>query len=206
MKAVILFAGLLWSIADAAGAPVIPSAQDMVKSTSADIINSLRAQSDELHSNPERIYDFIQSRVLPHFDFERMSRLVLGKYWRRSSPQERSEFVEQFRYLLVRTYATAMLDYAEDQIVYLPFRDDPQATDVTVRTEVDVPGGNPVPVDYSVYLVDGRWKVYDVSIDGVSLVVNYRSSFATQIRGEGGIGGLIAKMKERNQQAATPQP
>ena len=206
MKVVILLAGLLWGIADAAATALIPSAQDMVKSTSTEIINSLRAQSEELHDNPERIYDFIQSRVLPHFDFERMSRLVLGKYWRRASPQERREFVEQFRYLLVRTYATAMLDYAEDPIAYLPFRDDPEAKDVTVRTEVDIPGGNPVPVDYSVYLVDGRWKVYDVSIDGVSLVVNYRSSFATQIRSEGGIEGLIAKMRERNQQAASSRP
>ena len=206
MKVVILLAGLLWGIADAAATALIPSAQDMVKSTSTEIINSLRAQSEELHDNPERIYDFIQSRVLPHFDFERMSRLVLGKYWRRASPQERREFVEQFRYLLVRTYATAMLDYAEDPIAYLPFRDDPEAKDVTVRTEVDIPGGNPVPVDYSVYQVDGRWKVYDVSIDGVSLVVNYRSSFATQIRSEGGIEGLIAKMRERNQQAASSRP
>jgi len=205
MKAVIFFVGLLWGIADAAEHAVIPSAQDMVQSTSTEIINSLRAQSHELHDNPERIYDFIQSRVLPHFDFERMSRLVLGRYWRTASPQERRDFVEQFRYLLVRTYATAMLDYAEDPIVYLPFRDDPKATDVTVRTEVDAPGGNPVPVDYSVYLVDGHWKVYDVSIDGVSLVVNYRSSFAMQIRNEGGVGGLIAKMRERNRQAASPE-
>jgi phospholipid transport system substrate-binding protein len=135
-----------------------------------------------------------------------MSRLVLGKHWRRASAEERRQFVEQFRYLLVRTYATAMLDYSEDPIIFLPFRDDVAATETTVRTEVDPPGSNPVPIDYSVYFVNGVWKVYDVSIDGVSLVVNYRSSFANEIRSEGGVAGLIAKLQERNQQASTPQP
>jgi phospholipid transport system substrate-binding protein len=178
----------------------------MVRNASNEILDSLRAQKEELHASPEKIYDFVQAHVLPHFDFERMSRLVLGKHWRNASADERRRFVDEFRQLLVRTYASAMLDYSEDPIVFLPFRDDAEATDVTVRTEVDPPAGNPIPIDYSVYFIDGAWKVYDVSIDGVSLVVNYRSSFANEIRSEGGISGLIVKLQERNQQASVPQP
>lgn len=179
------------------------SAYDLVKETSDSMITALKDKSDELDRNPKLIYDLVDKIILPHFDFQRMSQLVLGKYWNRVSADQREQFVNEFRSLLVRTYATAMSEYSDEEIVFLPFRGDDKADDVTVKTEVDQKGGFPVPIDYSLYMKDGEWKVYDVSIDDVSLVVNYRTSFASEIK-QSGVTELIKKLKERNKQALDP--
>jgi phospholipid transport system substrate-binding protein len=143
----------------------------------------------------------VEEYILPHFDFERMSQLVLGKNWRNANPEERQQFVEEFRLLLVRTYATAMLKYSDQKISYLPDRGKPGEGDVVVQTEIEQPGGPPIPIDYSLHRKGDAWKVYDVKIDNVSLVVNYRGTFAGEIRNGGSVGALISKLRERNQQA-----
>jgi len=179
------------------------SALELVKQTSDRMVTSLKNRGDELHQNPKLIYDLVDEIILPHFDFEHMSRLVLGKYWNRISAEQREQFTKEFQNLLVRTYATAMSEYSDQNIVFLPFRDDNNADDVTVKTEVDQKGGFPIPIDYSLYMKQGEWKVYDVSIDDVSLVVNYRTSFASEIK-QSGIADLIKKLQTRNQQALNP--
>jgi phospholipid transport system substrate-binding protein len=177
----------------------IQSPQDLVQQTADQMVSKLRAERQVIDQHPGRIYDLVNEIVLPHFDFERMSTWVLGKYWRTATPEQHKRFVEEFRNLLVRTYAKSLSSYRDNKISYLPLRATPQDTDVKVRTEVDQPGGFPIPIDYSLYLKDDEWKVYDVTIDGVSLVTNYRTTFANQIR-QDGLDKLIATLADRNQQ------
>ena len=179
------------------------SAYDLVKETSNRMIAALKDKSSDLDQNPKLIYDLVDEIILPHFDFERMSQLVLGKYWNRVGADEKEQFVNEFRTLLVRTYASAMSEYSDEEIVFLPFHSDDKADDVTVKTEVDQKSGFPIPIDYSLHMRQGEWKVYDVSIDDVSLVVNYRTSFASEIK-QSGVAELIKKLKERNRQALNP--
>ncbi|HQU14935.1 MAG: hypothetical protein B7Z66_01735 [Chromatiales bacterium 21-64-14] len=173
--------------------------QAMVQQTGERLVTKLRKDHDELKAHPGRLYGLVSELLVPHFDFETMSRYVLGRYWRTASPAQRDQFVGEFRTLLVRTYATALLEYRDQTIRYLPFHGDLSSGDVTVRSEVVQPGGRSIPIDYSVDLRNGEWRVYDVTVDGVSLVTNYRGSFASEIQ-TGGLDKLLDKLKQRNQQ------
>ena len=186
--------------------PVVAWAGDpaplvLVRQTTDRMIAALEKDSKEIDTNPERLYELVDEIVLPHFDFERMSKLVLGKYWRQASADQRSRFTSEFRTLLVRTYATSMKEYSDQKITFLPVDMTDSDTDVTVKTEVEQSAGFPVPIDYTLYLKDGEWKVYEVAVDGVNLVINYRTSFAAEIRKPGGIDALIDTMSKRNRQA-----
>ncbi len=196
-----LLTGLLLSAGVSVANEQHPAMQ-LVKATTEQMVEALEKDRTAIEADPSMLYDLVNKIVLPHFDFERMSRSVLGKYWRKASVEERADFSEQFRQLLVRTYATAMLEYSGQEIEYLPFRAADIDEEVTVATEVQQDAGFPVPVDYFLYRSeDHGWMVYGMSIDGVNLVVNYRSSFATTIRQEGSVGKLIKKLRERNRQA-----
>ena len=174
---------------------------DLVKQTSDQVLSTIKENHGTLQSDPEKLYKLVDEIVLPHFDFQRMSQLVLGKYWRSASPEQQQRFTHEFRTLLVRTYSKALVQYKDQTIAYLPMRGDETSGDVLVRTEVQQPDGYPIPISYSLYEVSGDWKVYDVVIDNVSLVTNYRSSFASDIR-KAGLDDLIARLAERNQQGA----
>ncbi|MES9964083.1 MAG: ABC transporter substrate-binding protein [Candidatus Sedimenticola sp. 20ELBAFRAG] len=172
---------------------------ELVKETSDLMLAEVSTRRDELREFPGRIYGLVEQIVLPKFDFQKMSRLVLGKYWRRASEDEQALFVVQFRELLIRTYATALLNYSDQEIRYLPSRMVDGAQEVTVSTEVSEPGAPAIPINYNLYQSSDTWLVYDVVIDGVSLVSNYRTSFASQIR-RYKLAGLIKKLERRNQQ------
>lgn len=190
-----LAGGLLLVLACTSAAAVETSPLDVVKEASSRMTAALKAEG-KAHADPEFLYRLVEEIVLPHVDFERMSRLVLGKYWHRATPEQRRRFVQAFRDLLVRTYATALADYADVEIEYLPMRTGTDPSQVTVRTEIHRPGGLSIPVYYSFYHKNGEWKAFDVSIDGVSLVTNYRSSFAAEIR-QNGIEGLLKRLERR---------
>lgn len=175
------------------------AAQQRVEETSQRMIEALRKKREALEQNPGLIYDLVKDIVLPHFDFETMSRWVLGKYWRQAIPEQQRRFVEEFRTLLVNTYANSLLEYSNEKIQFPPMHAAPGSEDVTVPTEIVPKGGQPISINYSMHYTEDGWKVYDVTIDGVSLVTNYRSTFASQIRKEG-IDALIQKLSERNQQ------
>lgn len=201
-----LLAGIL-SLPLAAGAaePTVPTAsQDdplqLVRQVSERTLAHLRAEHDRLKQNPELIYALIEKEVLPHFDFISMSAWVLGKYWRRASKEQKLRFIRAFRTLLVRTYGVALLDYTDQEIRFLPLRDDPANGDVTVRSEVIQPGGKTIAINYRLHRRKGVWQVYDVSVDGVSLVTNYRTSFATEIQQQG-LEALIERLEQRNREA-----
>jgi len=177
-----------------APADILP--QELVRDTSSRMLSALRDEQDAIKNNPGRLYELVSDIVLPYFDFRRMSQWVLGKNWRTATPDQREQFVEEFRKLLVRTYGTALSEYADEKIIYLPFAASNDARMVTVRTEIEQ-GGSTIPISYSMYNSSEGWKVYDVAISGVSLVTNYRSTFGTIIRDEG-MDSLIKQLVERN--------
>jgi phospholipid transport system substrate-binding protein len=177
------------------------SPQDMVRDTSSRMLVAMHAEQDLIEKDAAHLYELVEAIVLPYFDFQRMSQWVLGKNWRKATAEQREQFVEQFRMLLIRTYGTALLEYADEEIVYLPTVEPKDATRVTVRTEIDQQGVGVIPIFYSMYQSDAGWKVYDISISGVSLVTNYRSTYGSIIRKDG-LDYLIDRLVERNLQRA----
>ena len=180
-------------------------AQQLVMDTTTKLLSLIESEREKITARPVYIYELVESTIFPHFDFDRMGRLVLGKHWRKASEAQREQFIKEFSFLLVRTYATAMMDYTGQEVIYLPFREGKQNDDVVVKTEVDQKGGFPIPIDYYLHLKDSAWKVYDVKIDAVSLVLNYRTTFSGEIRQLNGLDGLIAQLKKRNQDARDGQ-
>ena len=183
------------------GASASMPADELVHETSERMLTALKKEHDAIKGNPAKLYALTEEIILPHFDFERISSWVLGKYWREATPEQKTRFTQEFRNLLVRTYATAMLEYSGQQIKYLPFKAESAATTVTVRTEVVQAGGPAIPINYSLFEKAGEWKVYDVVVENTSLVANYRSSFANEIR-QSGLDTLIEKLASRSQQSA----
>ena len=173
--------------------------QELVRDTSSRMLVALHDEQDSIREDSGRLYELVSEIVLPYFDFRRMSQWVLGKNWRKATPEQRERFVEQFRLLLVRTYGSALFEYADEKIIYLPFVADSNAKTVTVRTEIELAGTTSIPITYSMYRSNAGWKVYDVSISGISLVTNYRSTFGSIIRKDG-MDVLISQMFERNRQ------
>jgi len=190
---------LLFIYGAASSAKATPSAEDVVKTTANQVLSKLRSERDMLRKKPTELYRLVNQLIIPHFDFRRMSQWVLGRYWRTASDEQRNEFVNQFRTLLVRTYATALLEYSDQDIRYLPVQAPNGAKTVTVKTQVERPGSSPIPINYSMHSKDGIWKVFDVAVDGVSLVSTYRSTFGTQIR-QDGLDALINNLTKRNKE------
>ena len=188
---------LLLLLANAHAAEQELTPLDVVRDTSTRMLLALQNEHSRIAQDSERLYELVTEIVLPYFDFQRMSQWVLGRNWRTATTQQRERFVEQFRLLLVRTYGRALSEYADEKISYLPFDAGSEADRVTVRTEIEQPGGTPIPIFYSMYQSGNGWKVYDVAVSGVSLVTNYRSSFGSIIRKDG-MDSLIEQLGNRN--------
>lgn len=177
-----------------AGAAVQPP-QELIETTASKMLEKLKQEKATLKANPDRVYDLVNTIVVPHFDFELMAKRVLGKHWRDATAKQREEFVEAFKGVLVRTYANRLTEYTDYKINYLKSPAEPEPGRAVVRSEVALPGQMPVQIDYRLLLRGENWKVYDVAIEGVSLVTNYRSSFNTEIT-QGGIDQLISRLQE----------
>jgi phospholipid transport system substrate-binding protein len=188
---------LVWLMVPLAGLGSAADPETLVRDTTDRVLEILRSDAERIKSDPAYLYSVVEQIVLPHFDFEEMTRLAVGKHWREATAAQRGPLIEEFKTLLVRTYSKALQQYTDQQVEFLPMRGDPTGDDVTVRTEIEQPGGFPIPVYYSLYRADDGWKVYDVVIDNVSLVTNYRSSFAQKIR-QDGIDGLLEQLRSRN--------
>lgn len=197
-----LLAALLMSFMEiSASAQAMPEPQALVKEASDNMLKALKDNEAELDQDPQKIFSLVQEILIPHFDFERMARLALGRSWRDASAEQQERFVEEFRLLLVRTYATAMLEYTNEEIRFMPFRDDVEKGRVNVPMEVIQPNGPSIPMVLSLYKnKQDEWKVYDVKIEGISLVTNYRSSFNRDIR-TSGMDALIESLSKRNDKA-----
>lgn len=179
---------------------------ELARTTTQEVLAILKQDKELKSGNIEKVHQLVEAKVLPNFDFNRMTQLALGKHWPRATAKQKQALVTEFRNLLVRTYSSSLTAYTNQTVEFKPLAMKPGATDVTVRSEIRQPGGQPIPIDYSFYKTDFGWKVYDVAIDGVSLVTNYRASFSNTIR-QSGIDGLIKTMASQSARGeAKPAP
>jgi len=169
----------------------------IVKTTTDAVLNEFAQRRDELEADQGKLYELVAEKVLPHMDFKRMSRMVLGRNWKKATPEQQASFTNEFRSLLVRTYATALFEYSGQPIEYAAFRMADGADDAQVKTMIDAGAGPKIPLSYSLAKDADEWKVYDVSIDGISLVTNYRSSYSRIVK-KNGVDGLIEKLAKKN--------
>ncbi|MBI4988912.1 MAG: ABC transporter substrate-binding protein [Rhodocyclales bacterium] len=181
------------------GAQAQETAPDvLVKNVTNEVLDIIRKDKDIKAGSTKRAIELVEQKVLPHFNFSRMTALAVGKDWRQANPAQQKVLTEEFRELLVRTYSNALIAYKNETVDFRPFKMKPGETDVTVRTQIHQSGGKqPITLDYSLEKNPQGWKVYDVVVGGVSLVTNYRSTFATEVR-NGGIDGLIKTLQTKN--------
>ena len=173
--------------------------EKLIQDTTQDVLDTIKAHHQEFLDDPGKLYDMVDQKILPHFDFERMTNLALGRYKRKVKGEKKKQLVAAFRNLLVRTYGKALLEYNDQEVDYLPMRGKLARGEVTIRTEIQQQGGFPIPINYDLYLKDGQWKVYDLSIDKVSMVTNYRTTFAREIKSKG-VDSLIKTLQDRNKE------
>ncbi|HVY06053.1 MAG TPA: ABC transporter substrate-binding protein [Burkholderiales bacterium] len=177
----------------------------LVRKTTEEVLTVVRNDKDIRAGNVSKIVQLIEDKVAPHFDFERMTRLAVGRPWRDATPPQRESLIKEFRTLLVRSYSAAFTAYAGIAVEYRPFKMKPGDTEASVQTLIKLPGGaQPIGVDYDMNSTPEGWKVYDVRVAGASLIINYRNLFAQEIQ-NGGIDGLIKSLVEKNS-AKTPPP
>lgn len=193
-----LAALLLWTGLAHAAPDLAPDA--LAKKTTEDVLAVLRADKAIQGGDVNRAYALVEAKVLPNFDFNRMTQLAMGKNWPRASAQQKQQLVAEFRNLLVRTYASSLTRFSNQVVTFKPLAAGADTDDVTVRSQILQPNGQAIPVDYSMYRTAFGWKVYDVTIENVSLVTNYRASFAATIRAAG-IDGLISQLAQQSQKA-----
>lgn len=174
--------------------------RELVEWTTDALLAAFDRERDAIRADPTHAYGIVARILSPHVDYERITRLILGRHWHQASPQERRRFTEEFRALQIRTYAMAALDYTDVGIRYLPTRPSPRGDEARVRTQVLRQQGRPVAVDYRLHREEGRWKVYDVLVEGVSLLVSFRASMGPRID-EVGLDGVIHQLSIRNRGA-----
>ena len=178
----------------------------LARSTTQEVLAILKQDKEIRSGDLSKAYQLVEAKILPNFDFNRMTQLAVGKNWPRATAQQKQALVTQFRNLLVRTYSASLTAFTNQTVEFKPLTMKPDDSDVTVRSEIRQPGGQPIPIDYSMYKTNFGWKVYDVTIDGVSLVTNYRASFASTIR-QKGVDGLIKTLADQSARGgAQPVP
>jgi len=176
-----------------------PEPQNLVQRSIDKMLLALKENEDKIAKDPDAVFELVETILMPNFDFAKMAKLALGKNWRKTTAEQKQRFTKEFRLLLVRTYSTAMLEYANEEIRLLPFKGDIKKKKVKVKMEMIQPGGPSIPMALSMYLNnDTGWKVYDVKIDGISLITSYRSTFSSQIRNNG-MDKLIESLASRNE-------
>jgi phospholipid transport system substrate-binding protein len=198
----LLVAAVAVTAVEARAQSVAPDA--LVKRTSEEVLNIIRSDKEIRAGNTMRITELIEEKVAPHFDFNRMTRLAVGRAWRDAAPEQRKALTSEFRTLLVRSYSAAFTAYTNIAIEYRPHRMNPGDTETIVQTLIKLPGGaQPIAVDYDMESTPDGWKVYDVRVAGASLIINYRNLFAQEIQ-NGGLDGLLKSLIEKNK--AKPAP
>lgn len=197
MKRLIAMLTLALSLIAGVAQAQVSEPEALVRETTDKVLQALEQNKEQLKNDPQAVQALVGDLVLPHFDFELMSRLVLARGWREATPEQQRRFVNEFRQLLIRTYGTSLSQYSDQKVEYLPSQPDPDPKRATVRTQIRQSDGPPVPVVYQLRETKAGWKVFDVVIEGVSLVQNYRTSFAAEIR-QNGLDALIDRIHERN--------
>ncbi len=188
----------------AAGALEVPGPQpqELIEKVSTDLLRELDANRESLRADPSQLRALVDQYLLPHFDTDYSARLVLGKHWRDASPEQRQRFIDAFYQSLMKNYGDAILEFSGDRVRFLPFKGDPNAKSATVRTEVLRDDGTPVPVNYRLRATPDGWKAWDVTIEGVSYVKNFRTDFAAEIN-DRGLEAVIERLEKQNAAATT---
>lgn len=180
------------------GAAVAQEAPDVfIKRISQEVLETAKGDKDIQSGNQQKILDVVQSKILPNVDFQRMTALAAGRYWREATPEQQKRLTEEFRDLLVYTYAGAIAQIRDQQLEFKPMRNDPSDTDVEVRSQVVQQRGEPIQLNYRLTKSGNSWKIYDLNVLGAWLVETYKGNFASEIS-KGGIDGLIKTLAERN--------
>lgn len=175
----------------------IESPVELLERTSTQVIKILRDDHELLKNEPDRIYKVIDDYILPHLDDVTMAKLALGKNWKRATREQKLQFVEEFKNLLVRTYSKSLIEFKDQEIKYFPVKLAADAQKVSVNAEVIQPGGPSIPMAYRMRIKNNAWKVYDIKIDGISLVTSYRGTFTQEVR-KSGIDGLLKYLHDKN--------
>jgi phospholipid transport system substrate-binding protein len=199
IAATFMVVGTAWS--QAVQAEAIESPVVFLERTSNQVIQILRDDQELLQKEPERVYKIVDDYILPHLDDVTMAKLALGKNWKKATKEQKIEFVSEFKNLLIRTYSKSLVEFKDQEINYFPVKLAADAHKASVKAEVIQPGGPSIPMAYRVRIKNNAWKVYDIKIDGVSLVTSYRGTFTQEIR-KSGIDGLLKYMREKNSQLA----
>jgi len=174
----------------------------LLKTITLEVIAILKQDKDIQAGNPAKVADLVETRILPLFDFTRMTQIAVARNWRLATPEQRQALTTEFKTLLVRTYTTALLSYRDQVIEFKGLRAAPGDTEVTVKSVIRQRGAEPLTMDYDMGKIAAGWKVYDIKIDGISLITTYRETFAGKVR-EGGVDGLIKSLSDKNRQGDT---
>jgi phospholipid transport system substrate-binding protein len=186
-----------------AAAPAAAEAPDvLVKRVSTEVIDAVKADKDIQSGNRNKIMELVQAKILPYVDSEKMTSLAAGRFWRQATPEQQKQLSEEFRTLLVYTYSGALSTIRNETVEFKPFRADPADTEVEVRSQVNMTRGEPITLNYRLTKAPQGWKIFDINVLGAWLVETYKSTFSSEIS-KSGVDGLIAKLKERNQQLAS---
>jgi phospholipid transport system substrate-binding protein len=183
----------------------MPAPDALIRTQTQEVLTIIKQDKDMRTGNTRKILDMVDAKVLPYFDFNRMTMLAVGRPWRDANPAQRELLVKEFRTLLVRTYSSAIELYKNQTIDVRPVSIQPSDTEVTVKTVINQPGTQPVHMDYRMEKTPQGWKAFDVTAEGVSLVTSYRSTFANEVA-RGGVDGLIKSLAEKNAKLETEPP
>ena len=197
MKILIAIFACLMALALPARAQQDLGPEELVRKVTQDVLDAIRSDKQLAAGDRQKALKLAEEKVLPHIDFEDAARLAVGRAWAQATPEQRKKLVEEFRKMLVRTYSNAISAYEGQTMKVLPVRMKPGDTEVTVHNQYIRAGGTPLPVDYQMHKTDQGWKIYDITVEGVSLVLTYRSEFDAIVK-QSGIDGLIKRLEEKN--------
>jgi phospholipid transport system substrate-binding protein len=173
----------------------------LVKRISEEVMSIAKTDKEIQSGNPRRVQQIVEEKILPHVDFQRMTSLAAGRYWRDATPDQQKQLTTEFRSLLVYTYSGAISQIRDQKLEYRPLRADPADTEVIVNTQVLQTRGEPIQLSYRLAKSPNGWKIYDINVLGAWLVETYKGSFATEIS-KGGIDGLIKTLSDKNKKLA----
>ena len=193
------FAGVAGAQSNADLAPDV-----LARNITDEVLQVLRADKDIQSGNMKKAIALVETKVLPHFDFTRMTQLAMGRNWRDTTPEQKKALTQEFRDLLVRTYTVALTQYRNQTVDYKPLKLNPGETEVVVRSQINNPGAAPISVDYAMSKAPNGWRVFDIAVENVSLVQNYRTTFNTEVQ-KSGVDGLIKVLADRNKALAARQ-
>ncbi|MHA4868561.1 MlaC/ttg2D family ABC transporter substrate-binding protein [Duganella sp. PWIR1] len=185
-----------------AAAPANEAPDVLVKRISQDVIDTAKADKSIQAGDTKKVIDLVETKILPYVDFQRMTSLAAGRFWRDATPEQQKALTEQFRSLLVFTYSGALSQIKNETVEFKPLRADPADTEVEVRSQVNMSRGEPIPLNYRVAKGAQGWKIYDINVLGAWLVETYKGTFASEIN-KGGIDGLIKALTEKNKKLAS---